>query len=85
MRNRIDTSLDVYKLFEFMKDYEHEELWLLCVNENGVTGKFMLRVIRFLTVLYSQKRSLKLSTRKEYCLYIIIQVVLLRFLTMIKM
>lgn len=42
MSVEIKCSEDVYKQFEFLKDYEHEELWLLCINANEITGKIML-------------------------------------------
>lgn len=42
MSVEIKNSIDVYREFEFLKDYEHEELWLLCINSNEITGKIML-------------------------------------------
>lgn len=42
MGKRITNPEDVYAEFEFLKDYEHEELWVLCCNSQEITGKIML-------------------------------------------
>lgn len=42
MGKRITNPEDVYAEFEFLKDCEHEELWLLCCNSQEITGKIML-------------------------------------------